>query len=241
MFMESKSSSAKLPLHVGIIMDGNRRWAKNHGLPVSAGHSSGAKVFENTAKYANSLGLKHLTVYAFSTENWKRSKTEISALMFLFKKYLKKSMKEFSNENIKVRFLGDISSFSKDIQDLVKTIEFETKDRTGLNLNIAMNYGGRKEIVNAAKNIFEKILKKEISINDVTEDIFQNNLYTQNQPEIDLVIRTAGEKRLSNFMLWQSAYAEFYSTEVLWPDFSKEEFNKAINEYFLRTRKFGGA
>lgn len=239
--MESKSSSAKLPLHVGIIMDGNRRWAKSHGLPASAGHSSGAKVFENIAKYANNLGLKHLTVYAFSTENWKRSKTEISALMFLFKKYLKKSMREFSNENMKVKFLGDISSFSKDIQDLIRTIEFETKDRTGLNLNIAMNYGSRNEITSAVKKIAEKILRNEISVEDINENTLQENLYTCDQPDIDFVIRTAGEKRLSNFMLWQSAYAEFYSTEVLWPDFSPEEFNKAIDEYFRRTRRFGGA
>ena len=239
--MESKSSSAKLPLHVGIIMDGNRRWAKNHGLPASAGHSSGAKVFENIAKYANNLGLKHLTVYAFSTENWKRSKAEISALMFLFKKYLKKSIREFSNENMKVKFLGDTSSFSKDIQDLIRTIEFETKDRTGLNLNIAMNYGSRNEITSAVKKIAEKILKNEISVEDINENTLQENLYTYNHPDIDFVIRTAGEKRLSNFMLWQSAYAEFYSTEVLWPDFSPEEFDKAINEYFLRTRRFGGA
>ena len=225
--MESKSSSAKLPLHVGIIMDGNRRWAKNHGLPASAGHSSGAKVFENIAKYANNLGLKHLTVYAFSTENWKRSKAEISALMFLFKKYLKKSIREFSNENMKVKFLGDTSSFSK--------------DRTGLSLNIAMNYGSRNEITSAVKKIAKKILKNEISVEDINENTLQENLYTYNQPDIDFVIRTAGEKRLSNFMLWQSAYAEFYSTEVLWPDFSPEEFDKAINEYFLRTRRFGGA
>ena len=239
--MENENSRVKLPMHVGIIMDGNRRWAKNHGLPVSAGHSYGAKTFENIAKYANNLGLKYLTVYAFSTENWKRSKTEISALMFLFKKYLKKSVKEFSNENMKVNFLGNISLFSQDIQDLIKAIEFETKDRTGLRLNIAMNYGGRNEIVNAVKNIAEKILKNEISVDNIDENAIQKNLYTYNQPDVDLVIRTAGEKRLSNFMLWQSAYAEFYSTEVLWPDFSSDEFDKAIDEYCLRTRRFGGA
>lgn len=239
--MKNESSGIGLPIHVGIIMDGNRRWAKNHGLPVSAGHSSGARAFENIAKYTNNLGLKHLTVYAFSTENWKRSKAEISALMFLFKTYLKKSIKEFSNENMRVNFLGDTSSFSQDIQDLIKTIESETKGRTGLHLNIAMNYGGRNEIVNATKNIAKKILRNEISADDIDENIIQKNLYTYNQPDVDLVIRTAGEKRLSNFMLWQAAYAEFYSTETLWPDFSTEEFDKAIDEYFLRTRRFGGA
>ena len=161
--------------------------------------------------------------------------------MFLFKKYLKKSVKEFSNENMKVNFLGNISLFSQDIQDLIKAIEFETKDRTGLRLNIAMNYGGRNEIVNAVKNIAEKILKNEISVDNIDENAIQKNLYTYNQPDVDLVIRTAGEKRLSNFMLWQSAYAEFYSTEVLWPDFSSDEFDKAIDEYCLRTRRFGGA
>ena len=150
-------------------------------------------------------------------------------------------MREFSDENMKVKFLGDISSFSQDIQDLIRTIEFETKDRTGLNLNIAMNYGSRNEITNAVKKIAEKILRNEISVEDINENTLQENLYTYDQPDIDFVIRTAGEKRLSNFMLWQSAYAEFYSTEVLWPDFSPEEFNKAIDEYFRRTRRFGGA
>lgn len=230
-----------LPLHVGIIMDGNRRWAKQKNLPVSSGHAKGAEVFKNLALYCNKIGLKHLTVYAFSTENWKRSEQEVSALMLLFRKYLKMVMKEFKDENIKIKFIGDISKFSEDIQSMVKTIEFETKERTGLNLNIAMNYGSRAEIIRAAKNICKDILDKKLKIEDIDEKLFENNLYTIGQGDIDLIIRTAGEERISNFLLWQSAYAEFYFTKKLWPDFSEDEFNKAINEYNKRIRKFGGA
>lgn len=238
--MPDLSNKKALPSHVGIIMDGNRRWAKNHNLPVASGHSRGAETFKRLTIYCNKIGLKHLTVYAFSTENWKRSSSEVSALMFLFKKYLKSVMTEFKNENIRVRFLGDVSKFSNEIKSLVTTIEFETKTRTGLNLNIAMNYGGRAELITATKNIIKDIELKKIYPDDITEEIFENYLFTKEQPGADLIIRTAGEKRLSNFLLWQSAYAEFYFTDVLWPDFSEDEFDKAIEEYFLRVRKFGG-
>lgn len=239
--MSNSYATEKLPLHVGIIMDGNRRWAKNRGLPVSSGHSRGAEVFKNLALYCNKIGLKNLTVYAFSTENWKRSSTEISALMFLFKKYLKSVMRDFKNENIRLRFIGDTSKFSNDIQKLIDTIETETKDRTGMRLNIAMNYGSRAEIINAVKNMQKDIdspINKDIS--DLTEEKFGSYLYTENQPDVDFLIRTGGEKRISNFLLWQSAYAELYFIDVLWPDFSEKIFNEAIQEYSNRNRRFGG-
>lgn len=230
-----------LPLHVGIIMDGNRRWAKQKGLPVYLGHSHGAEVFKSLALYCNKIGLKHLTVYAFSTENWKRSMAEVSALMVLIKKYLNKVIKDFSNENIKMKFLGDISAFSQDIQKLMQKIESDSKNNTGLQLNIAINYGSKSEIVRAAKNLAKKVNSKEIDINNIDDKVFSENLYTVTQPDVDLLIRTGGEKRISNFMLWQCAYAEFYFTDTLWPDFSEKAFDNAINEYFSRARRFGGA
>lgn len=231
----------KLPLHVGIIMDGNRRWAKKNGLPVYLGHSRGAEVFKSLAIYCNKIGLKYLTVYAFSTENWKRSAAEVSALMILLKKYLNKVIKEFSNENMKMKFLGDVSAFSPDIQKLIQKIEKDSENNTGLQLNIAINYGSKSEILRAAKNLAEKVRLKEIDINSIDDKIFSENLYTSGAPDVDLLIRTGGEKRISNFMLWQCAYAEFYFTDVLWPDFSEKNFNSAIEEYFSRTRRFGGA
>ncbi len=236
--MSNSNIEKKLPLHIGIIMDGNRRWARNRGLPTTSGHSRGAEVFKNLALYCNKIGLRHLTVYAFSTENWKRSFSEVSALMFLFKKYLKNVMKDFKNENIKLKFIGDISKFSNDIQNLINTIEAETKDRTGMNLNIAMNYGGRSEIINAIKNMQ---LHSDIgNFSNLTEEYFNSYLYTKGQPDVDFLIRTGGEKRLSNFLLWQSAYAELYFTDTLWPDFSEKIFDESIEEYFNRTRRFGG-
>lgn len=230
-----------LPLHVGIIMDGNRRWAKQNGLPVYSGHSQGAEVFKSLALYCNKIGLKHLTVYAFSTENWKRSAAEVSALMILLKKYLNKVINEFSSENIKMKFLGNVSAFSSDIQKLIQKIEKDSANNTGLQLNIAINYGGKSEILRATKKIAEKVNLKEIDINSVDEKMFSENLYAAGQPDIDLLIRTGGEKRISNFMLWQCAYAEFYFTDTLWPNFSEKDFNDAVNEYFSRSRRFGGA
>ena len=233
-------SQLNLPTHVGIIMDGNRRWAKLHSLPIPSGHSAGASTFEKIAFYSNSIGLKYLTVFAFSTENWKRSKAEVSALMLLFKKQLLRVIEKFKNENIVVKFIGDISKFSFDIQNLVKTIETETANKTGLHLNIAMNYGSRQEIINCTKKIAQDVIENKLNPEDVTEEIFESKLFTREIPDVDLIIRTAGEKRLSNFLLWQSASAEFYYTDILWPAFSEYEFDKAIEEYSTRNRKFGG-
>ena len=232
--------SSKLPNHVGIIMDGNRRWAKKHHLPVVMGHSKGAEVFKKLALYCNKIGLNCLTVYAFSTENWKRSESEVAALMKLFRKYIHDVMEEFKNENIKIKFIGDNSRFSDDIQKGISDIETNTKNRSGLRLNIAMNYGSRAEITDAVKVISEKAVSGFIDFRKITEETVSNHLYTSGSPDLDLVIRTAGEQRLSNFLLWQAAYSEFYFSEVLWPDFDENEFEKAISEYLKRTRKFGG-
>lgn len=229
------------PLHVGIIMDGNRRWAKSKNLAISFGHKQGAETFKKIAKYANKIGIQTLTVYAFSTENWNRSSAEVAALMMIFKRYLKTVAEEFKNEDICVKFIGDMSVFSSDIRVLVNDIEEQTKNRLGMKLNIAMNYGSRKEITYAVKKISEKILLGDISVEDISEKIVSKYLYTHDLPDVDLVIRTGGEERLSNFMLWQSAYAEFYFTNILWPDFSEKDFDAAIETYFSRIRRFGGA
>ncbi len=238
--MINSKEKPDLPMHVGIIMDGNRRWARKHFLPASSGHSRGAETFKKLVLYCQKIGLRYLTVYAFSTENWKRSKDEINVLMILFKKYIDNVISEFKNENIKVKFIGDISKFSCKIQEGIKIIESETSHRTGMHLNIAMNYGSRSEISFAAKSIAERIASGDLDVKKIDENLFQNYLYTFDCPDLDLIIRTAGEQRLSNFMLWQAAYAEFYFSDVLWPDFSTEEFDKAISEYFTRIRKFGG-
>lgn len=238
----TKISNNSLPTHIGIIMDGNRRWAKRKFLPSLAGHSRGAEIFKSMAIYCNKIGIKYLTVYAFSTENWKRSKDEVSYLMNLFKKYLSDTILEkFGFENIKIKFIGDISKFSDKIRSMIEEIETKSDKNNGMVLNIAINYGGREELTNAAKLIAQEIKDSKINIEDISEEYLSKKLYNSSQPDIDLIIRTAGEQRISNFMLWQSAYAEFYFTSILWPDFNENELNKAINEYSTRVRRFGGA
>ena len=235
-------SNNSLPTHIGIIMDGNRRWAKKKFLPSLAGHSRGAEIFKSMAIYCNKIGIKYLTVYAFSTENWKRSKDEVSYLMNLFKKYLSDTILEkFGFENIRIKFIGDISKFPAEMRKMIKKIETKSSKNNGMTLNIAINYGGREELTNATKLIAQEIKENKINIEDISEEYLSNKLYNSNQPDIDLIIRTAGEQRISNFMLWQSAYAEFYFTSILWPDFNENELNKAINEYSTRVRRFGGA
>ena len=232
--------SNMLPRHVGIIMDGNRRWAKQHHLPVAVGHSKGADNFKNLALYCNNIGLENMTVYAFSTENWKRSKSEISALMLLFKRYANYVLHKFKDENIKIKFIGDTSKFSEDIRKIIDDVETKTASKTGIRINIAVNYGSRAEILSAAKIISKKAIDGEINPEEITQDFFSSQLYTKSVPDPDLIIRSGGEKRLSNFLLWQAAYSEFYFSDVLWPDFDTKEFDKAIEEYLKRTRKFGG-
>ncbi|MBR2578934.1 MAG: isoprenyl transferase [Clostridia bacterium] len=232
--------SNNLPKHIGIIMDGNRRWAKKHHLPIGVGHSKGAETFKKLAIYCNKIGIENVTFYAFSTENWKRSESEVSALMSLFKKYINDVLNKFGDENIKIKFIGDISKFPEDIKKGIENVESKTASKTGLNLSVAVNYGSRAEITKAAREISEKVLAGGLKPEEITEETVGEHLYTKDLPDLDLVIRTAGEQRLSNFLLWQAAYSEFYFSEVLWPDFDEKEFDKAIENYLKRTRKFGG-
>lgn len=230
----------QLPEHIGIIMDGNGRWAKKRNLPRSAGHKVGAKNFRTITKYCSNIGIKYLTVYAFSTENWKRPADEVNALMSLFKSYLEEAISDFKDEDIVVKFIGDKSAFSPDLQALIEENETMSANRTGMVLNIAMNYGSRDEILRAVKNISSQVKNGELDINDITTETISNNLYTAGQPDPDLVIRPSGEYRISNFLLWQSAYTEYIIMDVLWPDFTEEMLDEALIEYAKRNRRFGG-
>lgn len=232
-------NNEKLPQHIAIIMDGNRRWAKNKGLPISQGHKEGAKTLEKIVRYANKIGIKHITVYAFSTENWKRAEDEVGALMLILKNYIEDYSKRADTENIKVKFLGDTNALPKNMHKGIKNCIERTKDNTGIIFNIALNYGGRLELIRATKEIAKKVKQNEIEIEDIDEDVISNELYTAGQPDPDLVIRTSGELRLSNFLPWQSVYSELLFIEKYWPDFSEEDFDNAIIEYQKRTRKFG--
>ena len=225
----------KLPRHIAIIMDGNGRWAKKRSLPRSAGHVAGAKTFKNIARYCNKIGLEYLTVYAFSTENWKRPKDEVDGIMNLLRDYLKDA-ENFKSDNIKVKFIGNLEPLDDDIKALMKKDEDGSKDATGLKLNIAINYGGRDEITNAVKKIVESGVKSE----DITEQTISDNLYTEGIPDPDFIIRPSGEYRLSNYLIWQSAYAEYWFSDVLWPDFKPKHLEKAIDDYNHRNRRFGG-
>ena len=228
-----------LPKHIAIIMDGNRRWAKNKGLPISYGHKEGAKTLERIVRYANKIGLKHITVYAFSTENWKRAEEEVSALMLLLKNYLDDYSKRADTENIKIKFLGDTTALPKSMHKSIENCLSRTENNTGITFNIALNYGGRLEIVRAVKEIAKKVKQNEIEIEDINEEIISNELYTKGQPDPDLVIRTSGELRLSNFLTWQSVYSELLFIKKYWPDFSEDDLDEAIIEYQKRTRNFG--
>ena len=229
-----------LPKHIAIIMDGNRRWARQKGIPIPLGHKKGAEALENISKYANKIGIKYITVYAFSTENWKRSEEEVSALMKLFQAYIDKYAKLAQAENIKMKFLGDLDGFAPKLKQGFLEKEEMTKNNTGLQLNIAVNYGGRLELTNAMKKIAQKVKNGEITVEDINENMISENLYTAGIPEPDLVIRTSGEMRTSNFLPWQIVYSEFLFLEKYWPDFNEEDLDKAIIEYQKRTRKFGG-
>ena len=231
---------ANIPQHIAIIMDGNRRWARKMGKEVSEGHKAGADNLEKIARFCNKIGVKILTVYAFSTENWKRSESEVSALMLLLKNYLKKFAKNANKENIKIKVLGDIQRLDNGLKKSINDAIEKTKNNTGLIVNVALNYGGRDEITNAVKKIALKIQNKEITVEDINEKIISENLYTENQPDPDLLIRTSGEIRTSNFLPWQLVYSEFYFTDVLWPDFDEKDLMEAIHTFNKRNRKFGG-
>lgn len=235
MFFKKKPTERILPKHIAIIMDGNGRWAKKRALPRSAGHTAGAKTFKDIARYCNKIGLEYLTVYAFSTENWKRPKEEVENIMNLLRDYLKDA-ENFKDENIKVRFIGDLEPLDHDIKALIHKNEEGSKNATGLNLNIAINYGGRDEIKNAVK----KIVTAGTAAEDITEDTISENLYTSGMPDPDFIIRPSGEYRLSNYLIWQSAYAEYWFSDILWPDFTPRDLEKAIDDYNHRHRRFGG-
>lgn len=233
-------SGIPLPEHIGIIMDGNGRWAKKRGLPRSAGHKEGAENFRRIARYCSNIGIKHLTMYAFSTENWSRPQDEVNALMRFFKQYLEEALRDFADDSIVVKFLGDISRFSPEIRRLMIENEELSASRTGMVLNLAMNYGGRAELVHAFKEIYKEIESGKLTAEDVDERLISDFLYTKGQPDPDLIIRPSGEHRTSNFLLWQSAYSEYYIDDVLWPDYTAEHLNKALIEYSRRSRRFGG-
>ena len=228
-----------MPKHIAIIMDGNRRWAKAQGKPASFGHKAGAKTLEKIVRYANKIGLEYITVYAFSTENWKRAEEEVNALMMLLQSYLDDYSKRADSENIKVKILGDITALSRGMQkSIIKCME-RTKNNTGVTFNIALNYGGRDEIVKAVQNIAKQVKNNQLEEDEINEKTISDNLYTIGQPDPDLVIRTSGEQRLSNFLPWQVVYAEFLFVEKNWPDFTEQDLDNAIIEYQKRTRKFG--
>lgn len=229
-----------VPQHVAIILDGNGRWAKKKHLPRNMGHVQGSKVVERIVEDAHNLGIKYLTVYAFSTENWKRPQSEVDALMKLLRDYLKNCIKRADKNNMRVRVIGDLTGLSKDLQDRIIELEDATKNNTGINFTIALNYGSRDEMVRAMKHMAKDLETGKITREDIAEDTFSRYLDTKGLPDPDLMIRTSGEERLSNFMLWQLAYTEFYFTDVLWPDFNKKELKKAIEYYNGRDRRFGG-
>lgn len=232
-------SNIIIPKHIGIIMDGNGRWAKKRLLPRNMGHKKGAEVFQDITRYCNELGLESVTFYAFSTENWKRPAEEVNGIMSLLKEYLVKAF-DYEKENNRVIFLGDKSAFSGELLELMLDIEEKTKDRTGMTLNIALNYGARNEIVTATKNIAQMVKNGEIDVEDINEQLFSDNLYTKGQPDPDFILRPSGEKRISNFLLWQIAYSEFVYMDVLWPDFTRKDLDDAIIEFNRRNRRFGG-
>ena len=229
-----------LPRHVAIVMDGNGRWAEGKGLKKYFGHDAGMRSMTAIVRYASDLGIKYLTVYAFSTENWKRSAEEVSGIFKLLTIYVDKELDELRRNNVKVNIIGDISQMPTHVLKALDKTLTRTKDNTGLEFNICLGYGGRAEIINAVKNIATEFAENKISLDDITEDAFSKLLYTGDAPDPDLIIRPGGEKRLSNFLLWQSAYSELVFSDVLWPDFTTEEFDKAIEEYNSRKRRFGG-
>ena len=233
-------SELNAPNHVAIILDGNGRWAKKRHLPRKAGHVAGSKTVEQICEDAYNLGINYLTVYAFSTENWKRPQDEVDALMKLLRQYLKDCIKRSTKNNMCVRVIGDITPLAEDMKKSIRELEEVTKNNTGLHFQVALNYGSRDEMLRAMRAIAQDVADGKLSCEDITEEKFGQYLDTKGIPDPDLMIRTSGEERLSNFMLWQLGYTEFYFTDVLWPDFNKKELQKAIDYYNERDRRYGG-
>ena len=230
-----------LPRHVAIIMDGNGRWAVQRGLPRSAGHAAGTEAVRGIIRASDDWGIKHLTIYAFSTENWSRSKEEVSALMGLLLKYFASEIDELDEKNVRIRILGNVEGLPEAQRDAVKKAMERTKDNTGLNLNIALNYGGRAELVRAAKAIAGKVKSGEMELDAIDENAFESELYTAGQPDVDLLIRTSGEMRLSNFLPWQTVYTEMVFEKVYWPDYDRAAYLNSLRTYSMRKRRFGNA
>ena len=230
----------RLPRHVAIIMDGNGRWAKKRGLPRTAGHAAGAETFRSIATYCKEIGLDYLTVYAFSTENWKRPEAEVSAIMGLLKKYLLEAIGQMEKDRVKMEFFGDLSPLTPELRQLCERTREISRHYEGCQVNICLNYGGRDEILRAARAFAKDCAEGKASAEELTEEMFSGMLFSKGVPDPDLVIRPSGELRLSNFLLWQSAYSEFYYSDVLWPDFTKEDLNRAIAAFQQRDRRFGG-
>lgn len=230
----------KIPAHIAIILDGNGRWAKAKGMPRNYGHAQGSKNVERICEEAYRIGVKYLTVYAFSTENWNRPKDEVDALMKLLRNYMKTCLKTAAKNDMKVRVIGDKTGLDEDIRNRIAELEEATKDNGGLNFQIALNYGSRDEIVRAVRRVSEDVKEGKVKPEDIDEKMFETYLDTHGIPDPALMIRTSGELRLSNYLLWQLAYTEFYFTDIPWPDFTKEELSKAIEQYNRRDRRYGG-
>jgi undecaprenyl diphosphate synthase len=232
--------AARLPRHVAIIMDGNGRWAQKKGLPRTLGHRAGVETLREIVKASSEIGIQVLTAYAFSTENWRRPADEVNLLMSLLADYLDNEITELDQNNVQIRFIGKINELAPTLQKKIEKAQAQTAPNTGLILNLAVNYGGRAELLRAVKIISEKVLNKELDLQDINESTIEENLYTVNLPAPDLLIRPSGDFRISNFLLWQMAYTEFWFTEINWPDFKPEHLLQAISEFQRRDRRFGG-
>ena len=237
--MQSNTQNPTVPRHIAIIMDGNGRWAKQRGLPRTAGHKQGAKVLETICDYCRKIGVEYVTLYAFSTENWRRPQNEVDTIMDLLRSYLKEAAKQVAR-NVRLRFLGDRTPLAEDLRRMIAKVEADSEKNTGITVCIALNYGGRDELVHAAKALAKKAAEGQLQPDDIDEKLLGENLYTCGIPDPDLMIRPSGEKRLSNFLLWQLAYAEFVFMDVLWPDFTPAHLDEAISQFRLRNRRFGG-
>ena len=237
---EQKQTGGMLPEHIGIIMDGNGRWAQKRGLPRSAGHKQGARTFREIVRYCRSIGIRYLTVYAFSTENWKRPQSEIDAIMNLLRDYLDELERHSDEEQGVLRFIGDMAPLAEDLRQRITDVQERTAGREGITVNIALNYGGRHEIVHAVQQAVSLARQGTLTPEAVDEALVDSLMYTAGQPPVDLIIRPSGEQRISNFLLWQGAYAEFVFMDVLWPDFTSGDLDRAIAEFQRRSRRFGG-
>ena len=237
---EQKQTGGMLPEHIGIIMDGNGRWAQKRGLPRSAGHKQGARTFREIVRYCRSIGIRYLTVYAFSTENWKRPQSEIDAIMNLLRDYLDELERHSDEEQGVLRFIGDMAPLAEDLRQRITDVQERTAGREGITVNIALNYGGRHEIVHAVQQAVSLAQQGTLTPEAVDEALVDSLMYTAGQPPVDLIIRPSGEQRISNFLLWQGAYAEFVFMDVLWPDFTPGDLDRAIAEFQRRSRRFGG-